>query len=100
MKTKQELMGELSDSYRNFSAYEPSETVYSRNQLLSYVWQKIRGSKMNPGCLWKEDADGLWHTECGEIHMFLYGSPTENNYNYCPYCGKVLEENTVKEGKE
>ena len=47
---------------------------------------------MNPNCIWEEGEDSLWHTGCNNIHMFLDGSPTENTYKYCPYCGKTLEE--------
>lgn len=38
-------------------------------------------------CIWAEDADGNWHTGCQEIHVFISGTPQENGYVYCPYCG-------------
>ena len=38
-------------------------------------------------CTWTEDADGNWHTGCQEIHVFISGTPQENGYVYCPYCG-------------
>lgn len=34
-----------------------------------------------------EDADGNWDTGCQEIHVFISGTPQENGYVYCPYCG-------------
>ena len=42
-------------------------------------------------CTWTQDADGIWHTSCGQAHEFTTGTPEENKHRYCPYCGKVLE---------
>ena len=42
-------------------------------------------------CTWTQDADGIWHTSCGQAHEFTTGTPEENEHRYCPYCGKVLE---------
>ena len=49
---------------------------------------------MNEYCKWEEDedGDGLWHTGCKEIHILMEGTPTENKYKFCPYCGKEIEE--------
>ena len=43
-------------------------------------------------CIWTEDEDGLWWTACKEIHEFFDGTPIENSYRFCPYCGKALVE--------
>ena len=42
-------------------------------------------------CTWTQDADGIWHTSCEHAHEFNTGTPEENDYLYCPYCGKVLD---------
>jgi hypothetical protein len=42
-------------------------------------------------CTWTEDADGNWNTGCQEIHVFISGTPHENGYVYCPYCGGKIE---------
>ena len=42
-------------------------------------------------CTWTEDADGNWHTGCHEIHVFISGTPQENGYVFCPYCGRKIE---------
>lgn len=41
-------------------------------------------------CTWKEDEDGVWYTECGEVFVVIDGIPKENNMRYCCYCGKPL----------
>lgn len=41
-------------------------------------------------CLWEPDEDGNWKTECGQLHILESGTPTENKYEFCPYCGRVL----------
>ena len=43
-------------------------------------------------CEWTEDQDGNWQTRCGEIHIIITGTPEENNYRFCPYCGKRIEQ--------
>lgn len=45
-------------------------------------------------CQWAEaDPDyGQWVSECGESFDFANGTPTENGFQYCPYCGKPISE--------
>lgn len=54
---------------------------------------------MNEYCTWSEDEDGMWWTDCDQIHVFFDGTPTENSYKFCPYCGKELKEEKY-EGEE
>ena len=50
-------------------------------------------------CTWKKLGDGdwdIWETDCG--HSFYFddgGSPKEDGFVYCPYCGKRI---TILEG--
>jgi len=46
-------------------------------------------------CTWTEDYDGNWHTTCDERHIFIEGTPIENYYCFCPYCGKKIVEKVV-----
>lgn len=46
-------------------------------------------------CTWTEDADGVWHTECGEAWTFECDGPKENRVTFCHHCGR-----RVKVGKE
>lgn len=48
-------------------------------------------------CKWTEstdyDGDQIWDTECGECFVLIEASkPSDNNFNYCTYCGKEIEE--------
>lgn len=43
-------------------------------------------------CKWTEDSDGVWETECGQMHEFITGTPQDNSHRFCPYCGAVLEQ--------
>ena len=47
---------------------------------------------MDDQCIWKEDEDGVWDTECGNKFEIIAGTPIENQMNFCPYCGKGLWE--------
>ncbi len=44
-------------------------------------------------CVWQEDENGNWDTDCGDKHILNEGTPSENNMAYCCYCGgKLIEE--------
>ena len=43
-------------------------------------------------CTWGYD-DDAWETECVETFIFFDGSPTYNDFTFCPYCGsKIVEQ--------
>ena len=45
-------------------------------------------------CEWHlEDAEGnLYATECENRQLIFEGTPKENGYRYCPYCGRKIKE--------
>lgn len=45
---------------------------------------------MGDKCEWKQDENGVWETECGNMFEITEGTPNENDLKYCPYCGKHL----------
>lgn len=53
---------------------------------------------MKDVCVWVhqhniiEDGAGVHETSCGEMHSFIEGSIQENNYLFCPFCGKKIKE--------
>ena len=42
-------------------------------------------------CTWKGDDDGVYSTGCDNAFQFEVDGPTENNFKFCPYCGKELK---------
>ena len=43
-------------------------------------------------CEWRLCAAeaNVYDTSCGNPHILIEGTPKENNYEYCPYCGKKI----------
>ena len=55
----------------------------------------MRGDREpEPECEWKlEDAEGnLYAIGCENRQLIFEGTPEENGYKYCPYCGKRIKE--------
>jgi len=50
-------------------------------------------------CLWNEDAEGIWHTDCKNTHEFFVGGPKDNKYFFCPYCGEPLTTGKKEEAR-
>lgn len=54
-------------------------------------------------CLWYEqDEDGeVWSTGCGNLFGITSGTPSENSFKFCCYCGRPLvEERHESEGED
>jgi len=45
-------------------------------------------------CFWTEDENGVWETSCGNAFQFETGGPIDNGFDFCPYCGLILIEQT------
>ena len=44
-------------------------------------------------CEWSRESDDVWRSDCGLLWEFdNEETPKGNNMNYCPQCGKILEE--------
>ena len=49
----------------------------------------------NGVCEWTYVDDGYgdrWETQCGEAFIFEVETPKGHGYNYCPKCGKLMQE--------
>lgn len=57
-------------------------------------------TKKEEKCLQKlvDEEEGTYETSCGEMTIFTVGNVDENNYKFCPYCGKLIKE-VNKNGK-
>lgn len=60
-------------------------------------------SDNNDCCTWKLAEDHiimvieLWKTSCDNEFVFVDGTPTENGFRNCPYCGRMLVEKVYEE---
>lgn len=49
-------------------------------------------------CEWEEDENGIWHTQCvnygyrDRAFEITEGTPADNGFSYCPYCGALLKQ--------
>lgn len=63
---------------------------------LDDVVELMKGGDVEPKseCKWNlEDAEGnLYATECENRQLIFEGTPKENGYRYCPYCGRKIKE--------
>jgi hypothetical protein len=66
--------------------------------------EKLENHPIKSACTWApQDSGGsnIWETECGEGFIFEDGSPKENGFLFCPYCGlelcEIEEENNQYE---
>ena len=44
-------------------------------------------------CNWQyytDDGEPYYETDCYNVHLFSEGTPKENGYKFCPYCGKRI----------
>lgn len=57
------------------------------------TWEVLRQTpEENIPCLWQYDEfHEKWDTSCKNSHIFVAGHVQENNYNFCPYCGRKIQ---------
>ena len=60
------------------------------SELLRIVKQ---GGVADDVCKWKlcDEEANVYDTSCRNPHILIEGTPKENNYEYCPYCGKKIK---------
>jgi len=50
---------------------------------------------MEPVCMWTQDGmseyDSFWESDCRNAFQFNEGSPKDNGFKFCPYCGSSIE---------
>lgn len=71
------------------------ERVVNMDDAIEIV--KGSGSDLALECKWKlEDEEvNLYVTGCKKYYLVGEGTPEENKYRYCPYCGKKIKEAVV-----
>ena len=51
------------------------------------------GGASDDVCEWRlcDEEANVYDTSCRNPHILIEGTPKENNYEYCPYCGKKIK---------
>ena len=54
---------------------------------------KYEENKADDVCEWMlcDEEANVYDTSCRNPHILIEGTPIENNYKYCPYCGKKIK---------
>lgn len=51
-------------------------------------------------CVWRQNEDGYYDTACDQAFVMESGTPGENGFRFCCYCGKPLVEAPYVEDEE
>ena len=59
------------------------------NEAIEIVKQ---GSASDDACEWRlcDEEANVYDASCRNPHILIEGTPQENNYEFCPYCGKKI----------
>ena len=56
------------------------------------VLRKYEENKADDVCEWKyNDSEYYFESSCEHLHIFISDGPEENEYRFCPYCGKKIK---------
>ena len=52
-----------------------------------------QGGVSDDVCEWRlcDEEANVYDTSCRNPHILIEGTPEENNYKFCPYCGKKIK---------
>ena len=67
---------------------------------MAFAQMKKDSLSIRKTCTWKYECPyeiGYYDTECGTAYYFEEGTIEENDYRFCPYCGKRIVEEGTKE---
>ena len=73
-------------------AYYDAVNPYVGNTVTKIVNQVAEEYKQEV-CEWRlcDEEANVYDTTCRNTHILLEGSPMDNNYEFCPYCGKKIK---------
>ena len=56
------------------------------------ILRKYEEEKSDDVCEWEyNDTEYCWESSCDHLHIFMSDGPKENEYDFCPYCGKKIK---------
>lgn len=70
-----------------------SEHAYQEHKCWVKAIETIKqGGVSDDVCDWKyNDTEYYWESSCGHLHIFMADGPKQNEYSFCPYCGKKIK---------
>ena len=82
-KVVEELEGKIGDMY--FCEY--------RDAFIDALEIVKQGGVSDDVCEWRlcDEEANVYDTSCRNPHILIEGTPQENNYEFCPYCGKKIK---------
>ena len=89
----EKLIGRLEEQKSDLTNWAEDKAFEIGIQTAISIVNQLAEEYNNDVCEWKqhEREIDVYFTECGQAHIFVDGNPEENNYEYCPYCGKKIE---------
>lgn len=59
----------------------------------SIILRKYEENADDDVCEWRlcDKETNVYDTSCRNPHILIEGTPRENNYEFCPYCGKKIK---------
>ena len=62
-------------------------------EFIDYVEGKREICVSDDVCEWRlcDEESNVYDTSCRNPHILIEGTPRENNYEFCPYCGKKIK---------
>lgn len=61
-------------------------------EFIDYVEGKREIGVSDDVCEWKyNDSEYYFESSCKHLHIFMSDGPKENEYEFCPYCGKKIK---------
>ena len=57
------------------------------------IAEQLKERSSDDVCEWKleDEESNLYVTECEKRHLIFDGTPKENGYSFCQYCGKKIK---------
>lgn len=68
----------------------PMEIFMDKDEI---IIRKYEENKADDVCEWRlcDEEANVYDTNCRNPHILIEGTPRENNYEFCPYCGKKIK---------
>ena len=65
-------------------------------EMMDRIMNEISKEVYGKQCLWSraDDDTDMWETSCDQVFYLMDGTPKENDFKFCAYCGGSLIEDS------